>query len=404
MHILPQKGEPHVDAVRSVELMAPKRGPERGQAPAAFVLFGKAADGGWRVVQDGSTSWRDGVCSIVWPATGQPLYSRLRLELSGAVSGGGACARPCVSLSEIRVHSETVTLGDVVASSAPIPPILHQSWKSRRIPETLAVHVSSWLRLHPTWRYVFWTDDDLLRLVKSRFPDFLPVYLNYSEPVLRADASRVMMMLAFGGVYADLDFEALGPFDPLLKAHSGGCVLGQEPFAHAHAMYDVDMLLCNALVVSARAHPFWEIMLAELRKRSAIKTISATGPRALTAAYAAYRANLPASRSDGAAPPVVVLEPKVWYPLFDEGAADTLRRECGKKNPSRRRRASCDELQRAQFRNPDAIPATAVAAHHWVHSWFGGSTRLDGVPTVCVDDLLSDAGYFAFAHILLAQD
>ena len=47
---------------------------------------------------------------------------------------------------------------------------------------------------------------------------------------MRVDAVRYFLRYHYGGVYADLDFEALKPLDALLVEKD--LVLGQEPAAH----------------------------------------------------------------------------------------------------------------------------------------------------------------------------
>ena len=34
-------------------------------------------------------------------------------------------------------------------------------WKSELVPASYAPYVRSWLRLHPSWEYVFWSDGDI---------------------------------------------------------------------------------------------------------------------------------------------------------------------------------------------------------------------------------------------------
>lgn len=41
-----------------------------------------------------------------------------------------------------------------------IPKIIHQSYKTRRLPPEFAQWQGSWLKLHPSWCYMFWTDQD----------------------------------------------------------------------------------------------------------------------------------------------------------------------------------------------------------------------------------------------------
>jgi mannosyltransferase OCH1-like enzyme len=52
---------------------------------------------------------------------------------------------------------------------------------------------------------------------------------------------RYFILDAYGGVYADLDFEALKPFDELIDGRS--LIIGQEPYAHSHVLYDIERMV-----------------------------------------------------------------------------------------------------------------------------------------------------------------
>ena len=48
-----------------------------------------------------------------------------------------------------------------LAGSAPkVPQLLHQSWRSRRVPKQMHECLASWRRLQPTWRTLFHSDVD----------------------------------------------------------------------------------------------------------------------------------------------------------------------------------------------------------------------------------------------------
>lgn len=49
-----------------------------------------------------------------------------------------------------------------------IPHIIHQSWKNSLIHLIFQPWILSWRRNHPSWKYWFWTDIDLLILVKKK--------------------------------------------------------------------------------------------------------------------------------------------------------------------------------------------------------------------------------------------
>ena len=98
-----------------------------------------------------------------------------------------------------------------------IPKIIHQTWKTKNLPVDFKNYSSAWKNLHPTWDYRLYDDNDCLFIVKKYFPQFLDTYLNLPIPVMKADMFRYMIIYQFGGLYADIDAEALKSFDDLIK-------------------------------------------------------------------------------------------------------------------------------------------------------------------------------------------
>ena len=88
----------------------------------------------------------------------------------------------------------------------PIPRVIHQLWKDEVLPERYVAMRRSWLRFNPGWELRLWTDRDLLNLVEERYPDWLATYTGYRRNISRADLGRYLVLQAFGGVYADLDY------------------------------------------------------------------------------------------------------------------------------------------------------------------------------------------------------
>jgi len=317
------------------------------------------------------------------------------------------------------------------SSSPEIPKIIHQSWKTVLFPETVREYVKSWHRLHrpPKWQYRVWTDGDCRELVRLAMPSFLPVYDAYETQILRADASRYLILKVYGGIYADLDFEALKPLDDLIANRS--LVLGVEPFAHSVVMYKIPRLACNAIMASIPNHAFWNTLFYELKRRSSVKgiSISATGPRALEAALTEYENLVNSSRGTGL-PSIYVTHPDVLYPLFDDKNRD-IKQNCESRrapttsptisptsSPSVTENTTarlddnstanisisptnspirypgnsmdivrdsrdlvgfevldreCERLAFLDYKNPTPNATTSFAVHHWVHSWFGGT-------------------------------
>jgi len=221
-----------------------------------------------------------------------------------------------------------------------IPRILHQTWKTREIPEAWLPLQRTWRELHPTWEYRLWTDGDLRRLVEVSHPSFLPVYDAYPLEISRIDAARYVILERYGGVYVDLDFECLRPVDALVADHE--ILLGLEPKAHLAApkaaSRGIDRIVCNAFMASVPGHAFWGHLLAELRAHCGEEDpLDSTGPFRLTDALGRW------PQRDA----VALAPEEALYPLTKDEVARELR---GGAEASGRLDGS-------------------FAVHHWAGSW-----------------------------------
>jgi len=71
---------------------------------------------------------------------------------------------------------------------------------------------------HPEYSYMFWDDDDLYKLIKEDFPDYLQVYNDFGrEIILKVDFARYAILYKYGGIYADMDFMCKKNFFSQLK-------------------------------------------------------------------------------------------------------------------------------------------------------------------------------------------
>ncbi|KAK1752189.1 hypothetical protein QBC47DRAFT_68149 [Echria macrotheca] len=81
----------------------------------------------------------------------------------------------------------------------------------------------SWTRKNPDWRYEVLTDGNDLRYVEWHFgpegfdrPDIVDFYRNVKAAIVKADLLRYLIMYAEGGIYADIDVEALKPMSKFI--------------------------------------------------------------------------------------------------------------------------------------------------------------------------------------------
>lgn len=143
-----------------------------------------------------------------------------------------------------------------------IPKIIHQTWKTAKLPIRWQGFRESWKRLHPDWELRLWTDDDNMLLVEKYYPDFLELYKSYEYPILKSDFARILYLHKFGGLYADLDLEPLKPLDRLVEKPC--LVVGIERGGMGKTVNNQDYVI-NACMASPKGHLFWEMLLERLQ-------------------------------------------------------------------------------------------------------------------------------------------
>ena len=86
--------------------------------------------------------------------------------------------------------------------------LIHQSWKNEEIPVNHIKHFNSWNHFHPNALHILWTDEDNELFVKIKYPHLLDVYNSLVLVIQKCDMVRLLYLHMYGGVYADLDYEA----------------------------------------------------------------------------------------------------------------------------------------------------------------------------------------------------
>lgn len=252
------------------------------------------------------------------------------------------------------------TVATRATGKSPIPRILHQTYKSKNLPPDFAMYHDTWVQRTPKWKHRIWLDHENRALVKTHYPWFLETYDAYEHTIQRVDAARVFMLHRYGGVYADMDVEAVRDPSPLFDGGHDLVLFYQLPPRCSGLTIDqVDArspklgTVSNAFMASKPGHPFW-MFLADLMikgreeakamaERSEIPNMDiymATGPNMLTNALAEYQA----TNSDAK---VGIFSKKYWSP-FTWGL---------KENP-------CEVYWECRALFPEAFVVS-----HWTRSW-----------------------------------
>ncbi|MGE0009511.1 MAG: glycosyltransferase family 32 protein [Candidatus Babeliales bacterium] len=140
-----------------------------------------------------------------------------------------------------------------------IPKIIHQIWLGSPLPEKLKKLQMTWIELHPDWEFKLWTDEDLEAFDIFNKESFKNA-ANYGE---KANIWRYEILYRFGGLYVDVDFECLKPFD--LLHHWCDFYTGIHELNWLRDCEKGDKLTCcNALIGSSKGHPILKALIEDM--------------------------------------------------------------------------------------------------------------------------------------------
>jgi mannosyltransferase OCH1-like enzyme len=157
-----------------------------------------------------------------------------------------------------------------------IPKVVHQLWKTATIPPRWHETAASVKRLHEGWEYRLWTDEAMYRHVESHHPELYPIFMGFNRHMMRVDVFRYILMHDLGGMYCDLDYEFLRPFD-----YGDAEVVLSHEFQRAYGD-DLDHI-ANYVLASVPRHQLWVDILDDVRtnppvSKSAPDICTVTGP------------------------------------------------------------------------------------------------------------------------------
>ena len=138
-----------------------------------------------------------------------------------------------------------------------IPKIIFQTWKTYNIPDNWKNAQKTVIEKNKDWKYILLSDEDNLAIVKKHFSHFLPYYVNFKYNIQRADSIRYMILYLNGGVYLDLDYEAIKPFGTIILEKNKEVGLIKS----SNIDYTTNSFLC-----SIKGAKFWLDCIEEMKK------------------------------------------------------------------------------------------------------------------------------------------
>lgn len=155
--------------------------------------------------------------------------------------------------------------------------------------------------MHPSWEFLFFSDNDCREFIEREIPNYLELYDWYPRPVQKADLFRILAVYHLGGFYLDTDFMLAAPLDPLCEENA------VFPFEHEKdekafkvrypkwmKTREEKLTLGNYAFGAVAGHPFLTAVLEELVARTEtlevencndLDVLHSTGPDALTSVY-----------------------------------------------------------------------------------------------------------------------
>jgi len=136
---------------------------------------------------------------LQFPSTAS-AYDDIRdmYRLGGGPRGGGGGG---VATTAAAASRGLVADGDSTPSSAgdadekPLPPlriprVIHQTYKSAKVPEAVRPFMHSWRSANPGWAVQFYDDEACIQFVSREFPGYLQAYRQLLKDVERSDFFR----------------------------------------------------------------------------------------------------------------------------------------------------------------------------------------------------------------------
>lgn len=159
-------------------------------------------------------------------------------------------------------YRDTVLRGDAPHA---FPKKIWQTWKTSiaGLGDDDRKPIITWQKLNSRWRYEMLTDNSARSYVEERFRGTAAgdVYLQLRDAILRADLIRYLVLLGDGGVYSDVDTNALKPIDDWIApelASRVNAVVGVEYDREGHDRWvdwPRDLQFTNWSFLSMPGHP-----------------------------------------------------------------------------------------------------------------------------------------------------
>jgi mannosyltransferase OCH1-like enzyme len=226
-----------------------------------------------------------------------------------------------------------------------IPKVIHHIWLGSPLPEKCRVLRETWIKNHPGWQFVLWTDKEIEQLGLEN-KALYDASTNWGE---KSDIARYEIVYRFGGLYLDTDFECIKPMDVLHH-----CLDFYTGIYTSHSRGNSPSMVMGMGLIGARAgHPILRALIDGLKttpvkgNNNSSSILSRTGP------YYFTKVVLATAEKDNLRN--VIFPPMFVYPTPISGRGQSL------------------DDQHKNFIKPSTF-----ANHLWHMSWINNGTHHGG--------------------------
>jgi mannosyltransferase OCH1-like enzyme len=137
-----------------------------------------------------------------------------------------------------------------------IPKIIHNTFKNENLPKTYKFCQTEIKKLHPDFEYRFYTDHDMDEIMKTEFSEYYKQFSELPRMIMKIDMFRYFLMYQYGGIYTDMDYLMLRPFD----------ILGEKVVIPCNREDKNGNPIClgNCIFASQPKHPYWKSLMDTL--------------------------------------------------------------------------------------------------------------------------------------------
>jgi mannosyltransferase OCH1-like enzyme len=103
----------------------------------------------------------------------------------------------------------------VLSDDIIIPKKIHQIWLGGSLPDKYKRLSETWQKYNPDYEYKLWNENSVKEL--SLYEDNINLIENITNPGMKSDVLRYLILYEHGGTYVDTDFECLKSIDDFHK-------------------------------------------------------------------------------------------------------------------------------------------------------------------------------------------